>query len=628
MHPDDMRNLMIFFVLVIGLYFVYDAFVQKPQLQAIKERKVAQEQLVQMELEKGTPAPTEIRDRAEVLSTDQRITIDNGHIKGSLSLKGGRIDDLSLSEYFKSLENKENVVLLSPKSTVFPRFIEYGWVAKEDNVNLPNKDTVWRVRGNTVLSAQQPVTLVWDNGQGLVFERKISIDQDYMFTIEQRVNNNSGRAVTLYPFGLVTQNGPPPGLQQRFILHEGPIGYVGDELVELSYKKLKKEPQKSRQSSKGWIGITDKYWLTGLIPAQDVNTKFSFHYVPSVFPDGKGKYQTDFLGGQKVVNPGQSADYTSHLFTGAKKVLTLKDYAEKLNIPRFDLAVDFGIFWFMTVPFFYALHYLGALIGNFGVAIILLTLVIRTAVFPLTSTSYRSFAKMKKVSPQIMELRERYGDDKTMLQQELVKMYQKEGVNPMAGCLPILLQIPIFFAFYKVLFVTIEMRHAPFFGWIQDLSAPDPTSVFNLFGLLPYDVPGFLLIGVWPCLMLVTMIIQKRLNPPPQDKLQRDMMNYFPFIITYVLAQFSAGLVIYWTVSAMLSVLQQMYIMRTLGVPIHIFGETEEEEKMDKAVDKGPALHPLSDMIEDDVEDALFDDEDEPSKPISPPKPKKKKKKK
>ena len=368
-----------------------------------------------------------------------------------------------------------------------------------------------------------------------------------------------------------------------------------------------------------------------MIPSQAEKVKYRFHYVPNA-TDPKswktGRYQVDFTGAPVKVVPGDMGESTSHLFTGAKKVLVLEDYEDKLNIPHFDLAVDFGMYYFMTKPFFYILHFLGEKTGNLGWAIIILTFIIRTAVFPLTNVSYRSFAKMKKVSPQIVELREKHGNDKAALQKELMDLYAREGVNPLAGCLPIVIQIPIFFALYKVLFATIEVRHAPFMGWIQDLSAPDPTTVFNLFGALPYDVPGFLQVGVWPCLMLVAMIFQKRLNPPPQDPIQRDMMNYFPFVITYVMAQFASGLVIYWTFSAVLSILQQVVIMRSLGVPVYLFQKSEIEAAMEEAVDQGPAVHPLVEMAEEDVEEALFGDEEEQAKEIKPPKPRKKKKKK
>ncbi|GJL85750.1 MAG: membrane protein insertase YidC [Micavibrio sp.] len=630
MDPGDLRNLFIFFVCSLALYFVFDHFVAQPKAEALRQQQKVQAELANIEAPGGTEI-AKARPREEILDETGRLKLDNGKIFGSISLKGGRLDDISLAKHFDTLKNKKNVILLSPKNTEFPRYVDYGWVAKEKNVAVPGPDTIWQVRDNDKLTQSSPVTLVWDNKAGLVFTRRIEIDEDYVFKITQDVANNTGAEVTLYPFGLIAQTGIPKDFQGRWIAHEGPIGYIGEELHEISYKKLKKEPVVTRQATSGWIGFTEKYWMATLIPPQAENVKYRYNYVPSREDPRKGRYQVDFLGAAVDIAAGKSGAVSSHVFAGAKEVFKLEEYGEKLGVPNFDLAVDFGMFYFMTkYVFFYALHFFGTLTGNMGIAIILMTLIVRTAVFPLTNTSYRSFAKMKKVAPQIAELRETHGTDKTMLQQELMKMYEREGVNPMAGCFPILIQIPIFFAFYKVLFATIEIRHAPFFGWIQDLSAPDPTSVFNLFGLFDYDVPGFLQIGVWPCIMLVAMIFQKKLNPPPQDPIQRDMMNYFPFIITYVLSRFASGLVIYWTISAILSIIQQTIIMRSVGVPIYLFDKDEINAELEKAVEEGPAVHPLVGMVEEDVEDALFGEHEDNEKPkdIKPPKPKKKKKKK
>ncbi|MEM7651152.1 MAG: membrane protein insertase YidC, partial [Pseudomonadota bacterium] len=522
------------------------------------------------------------------------------------------------------------VTVLNPRQTMGPRAVEYGWVADKAGTKVPGKDTQWFVLGNTELSPGNPVTLFWNNDRGVTFERTLEIDEQFMFTITQRVINNSQSPVTLYPYGLIAQKGVPPGFEGTWISHEGPIGFYDKKLFNESYKSLRKSNKSSATSDTGWLGFTDKYWLTALIPPQGQNVKYSYTYAGDEKDrDNQGLYQADFLGAALTLQPGQSGDVQSRLFVGAKRVLMLKDYEKDLNIPQFDLAVDFGWFWFMTKPFFYLLHYLGLWVGNMGLAIIIITIMIRGAVFPLTNTSYRSFAKMKKVGPLVAEMREKHGDDKQTMQKELIEMYQREGVNPMSGCLPILLQIPIFFALYKTFFVTIELRHAPFFGWIQDLSAPDPTSIFNLFGLIPWTPPGFLIIGVWPCLMLVAMIIQKKLNPPPQDPLQRDMANYLPFLFAFIMSKFAAGLVVYWTFSAFIGVIQQMIIMKSLNVPIHLFGETAEEKELDEAIDKGPALHPLAEMAEDEVEEALgLKEKDEPQKPIKPPKPKKSKKKK
>lgn len=618
MHPQDLRNLFIFCILAVGIYFLYDAYVMKPQraaLEAMRHNQIAAT---------AQSAPAEEfkpRPRAEIIAEGNRVKVENAELIGSIDLKGGRLDDISLRNFYETLEKKDNIVLLSPKGTEFARYVDYGWVADEgSNVALPNADTVWRIRGNGDLTKDNPVTLTWSNGQGLTFERTYAIDDGFLFTVTEKVTNNSGRETTLYPYGLISQTGIPQGMDARSLAHAGPIGYVGKELIQLPYKKIAKDPLHLAQSDKGWIALTDKYWLSSLIPAQGQETKYRFNYTPGADEKASARYQVDFTGAAMVIKPGESAQNVSHVFAGAKKVIALESYEKDLGAPHMDLAVDFGLFYFLTKPFFYALHFFGKLIGNFGFAVIIMTICVRMAVFPLTATSYRSFAKMKKVSPQILELRQQYGEDKVKLQQELVKLYEREGVNPLAGCFPILVQIPIFFAFYKTLFVTIEMRQAPFIGWIHDLSAPDPTSVFNLFGLLPYDVPAALQIGVWPCLMLIVMMIQKRLNPPPSDPIQRDMMNYYPFIITYMLSHFASGLVIYWTFSATISMLQQMFIMKQLGVPIHIFGETEEEKKLDEAVAHGPAgVHPLVEMAEEELEESV-------TKDVTPPKPKKKKK--
>lgn len=631
MHPEDMRNMIIFVLIAAVLYFSYNALVLEPQRQALEAQQQAQ---AKQEATIDTPQVAEAEkplSRAEALnaSTATRIKINNEAIFGTISTKGGRIDDISLHKYFETLEKEESVSVLSPNRSEFPRYLEFGWVSNDKNTRLPTEDTIWRVEGNNELTPENPVTLSWNNGQGLTFKRTISVDNEYLMTISQSVTNNGGKSVTLYPYGLVNQKGLPPYYVAAWVSYEGPIGYVGEELHSVGYSKLRKNKNESYSANKGWLGITDKYWLAALIPPQGQDVKYRFNYKgEEKDPNNNGRYQSDFLGAALALAPGQSGNVESHAFVGAKQVLKLEKYAEDLNVPKFDLAVDFGWFWFLSIPFFYIVHYAGEFVGNFGVAIIILTVTIRGAVFPLTNLSYRSFAKMKKVGPEIKVLREKFGDDKQKLQQELVKLYQQEGVNPMAGCLPMLLQIPIFFALYKTLFVTIEMRHAPFFGWITDLSVPDPTSLFNLFGLIPWDPPQILMIGVWPCVMLLAMIVQKKLNPPPQDQLQRDIANYMPFIFCFIMSKFAAGLVIYWSFSAIIGVIQQIIIMRSLGVPIHLFGESEEEEELEKAIEKGPAVHPLAEMAEDEVEDALFGHDDDEPKQVSKPKPKKSKKKK
>ncbi len=620
MHPEDMRNMVIFFVLAAALYFGYSHFVMKPQNEAMLAKQAIEQQKEAL----GISDAPKIIPRAEALeavtpSTAQRITIDNGALKGSFSSKGAAIDDVALSGYFQTLDKDENVVILSPRNTNFPRRVEYGWVAADKAVKTPEEDTVWAVKGNKTLTKDTPVTLVWNNGQGLTFERRLAIDEKFMLSVTQSVHNTGAKTVKLYPYGLITQQGQPPYFAGTWISHEGPIGYVGDELHDPSYKDMRKNGAQSYKSNQGWIGMTDKYWLMTLIPAQGEDVTYRFNYAGTRKDENNvGRFQTDYLGGAQEIAAGESIETQSRLFLGAKQVLTLEEYAKDGDIPRFDLAVNFGLLWFLSKPFFYILHYAGEMIGNFGLAIIFLTILIRGAVFPLTNMSYRSFAKMKKVAPQISDLREKHGEDKQKMQQELVKMYQKEGVNPMAGCFPILLQIPIFFALYKVLFITIEMRHAPFYGWIDDLSAADPTSIFNLFGLIPWDPPSVLMIGVWPCLMLLAMLMQKNLNPPPQDKLQKDIATWMPFMFAFIMSKFAAGLVIYWTFSAFIGVLQQIIIMKSMNVPIHLFGETSEEE-----IEEANKAEKEEEQAEE--EEAV---KDEKPKKISKPKPKKSKKKK
>lgn len=632
MHPDDIRNLFIFFALSILVYFGWKFFVMDPNLEAANKARMAQMELAKIEqpVDALGTQQGQVKERKDVISATsaERIKIKNGRVSGSILLQGARIDDITLSEYFKTKEQQENVAVLSPNGSEFPRYVEHGWISADKNIQVPDSKTRWSA-DSSILSADRPVTLYWQNPQGIRFEREFSIDENYMITVKQNVINNSGRKVTLHPYALVSQQGIPPDYQGVWVSHEGFVGYAGG-YERASYKAVRKEGSKAVQADDGWFGITDKYWLTALVPPQGENVKYSMKYSgppPAKGQKDTGRYQADYTAAALVLEPGKSGEVQSHVFSGAKKVLLLKEYDKTLNIPSFDLAVDFGWFWPLGIPFFYILHYMGQLTGNMGIAIILLTVCIRGGVFPLTNVSYKSFGKMKKVAPQTAELRKKYGDDKQKLQEELMKMYQREGVNPMAGCLPMLIQIPIFFALYKVIFVTIEIRHAPFFGWIQDLSLPDPTSIFNLFGIIPWDPPAALMVGVWPCLMLVGMLIQKKLNPPPQDPLQRDMATYFPFVITYMLSRFASGLVIYWTFSAYIGIIQQIIIMRNMGVPIHLFGETEEEKELDEAIEKGPAVHPLVGMAEDEVEDALFGDDDgAPPPKIKPRKNKKKKK--
>ena len=603
MHPQDMRNLILFMVISVALWMAYDHFIVGPKQQAVR---AAQTQM-QQQLASGAVKEEKILPRDEVIAASQRLKIDNAHVFGSINLKGARLDDLHLKNYFTKIGGTETVSVLSPASTAHPRFIEMGWVPA-GNAKTPDADSVWSVSGNRELTPDAPVTITWNNGAGLTFERKIAIDNDFGFTVTQKVTNRGTDSVSLHPYALVSEHGLPEDFSGRWIIHEGPIGYIGEELVEHQYNDVEDKGRDQYTANKGWIGITEKYWLSAIVPPQGENATYRFAHTHPTTPNGKDKYQADVMGAARTIAAGETVSVDTRLFVGAKQIHTLEDYEKKWAIPHFDLAVDFGLFYFLTRPFAFLLHTFYGWVGNFGIAIIMLTFVVRAAVFPLANTSYRSFGQLRKVSPMMYELREKYKDDKVKLQQELVALYQKEKVNPMAGCLPILVQIPIFFALFKVLSNTLEMRHAPFFGWIQDLSAPDPTSVFNLFGLIPWDPPKVLMIGVWPCLMLITMILQRKMNPPPQDKTQAMIIAAMPWLMTYVLAGFASGLVIYWTFSNLLAVIQQYIIMRSMGVEVHLFTRDKEKEKMEEAVAHGPSIHPELEAAEEAVEHAIKGD--------------------
>ncbi len=518
----------------------------------------------------GAPAipavPAEVT-RAEVITKGARVAIETPTLRGSIALLGARIDDLTLIGYRETIDPDSNeIVLLSPQGAENPYFADFGWTGA--GVALPNAETLWRADAG-VLTPDQPVTLSWDNGAGLRFETLYKIDENYLFTVTQRVFNTSGAAVTLLPYGLISRTNTPDILG-FYILHEGLLGVFDDVLKEVDYSDLSDDGPVQVATTGGWLGITDKYWLVALVPDQKkkVNTRF-LHDGSS----GVDKYQTDFLYDGTNIVPGAAAEVTSHLFAGAKKVLLLDQYEEDYGFAQFDLSVDFGWFYFLTKPLFYALHFLAEQIGNFGVAILILTVGVKLVFFPLANKSYVSMAKMRKLQPEQIKLKERFGEDKQRLNQEMMALYKKEGANPLAGCLPILVQIPVFFALYKVMFVTIEMRHAPFFGWIQDLSAHDPTSILNGFGILPWDVPQLgaldvISIGVWPLLMGISMFLQQRLNPQPPDPIQAKIFLFMPIIFTFLLARFPAGLVIYWTWNNLLSITQQYIIMRRLGVRI------------------------------------------------------------
>ncbi len=495
-----------------------------------------------------------------------RVALDTPQLTGSISLKGGQIDDVTLKSFRETIDPKSRLIrLLAPIGSAKAYYAEHGWVPGNKSIKVPDSNTLWKASRQR-LTERAPVRLTWDNGQGLRFVRTIAVDDNYMFTVTQRVENRGTKAVTLTPYALINRTGTPE-TTGFYILHEGPLGVFQGALEEIDYSDIVEEHQISRDSTGGWIGITDKYWLTTLVPDQKekVNARFLHWKAGKV-----DKYQVDFVGQPLRIAAGGSATTKSHVFAGAKQVKLLSGYSEKLGIHLFDRAIDFGYLWFLTKPFFYVLDFLFNLLGNFGLAILAITVMVKIIFFPLANKSYRSMSEMKKLQPKIKEMKERFGDDKKKLNQEMMELYRREKVNPASSCLPIVIQIPVFFALYKVLFISIEMRHAPFYGWVQDLSARDPTSIFNLFGLLPFAVPAFipdfLSIGIWPLIMGVSMFVQMKLNPAPPDPMQARIFMLMPIFFTFIMAPFPAGLVIYWAWNNLLSMSQQWLIMRRMGV--------------------------------------------------------------
>jgi YidC/Oxa1 family membrane protein insertase len=514
-------------------------------------------------------------NRDAALAKSPRVPIATDSLQGSIALKGGRLDDLALVKFRETVDPKSPpIVLLSPSGSPEPFYAEFGWTnAAGANVKVPAADTVWTQASSGALRIDHPVTLTYDNGEGLEFRRTIAIDDKYLFTIKDEVVNKSEKPVSLFPFALISRHGTPKTLGY-YILHEGLIGKFGDEgSKEVTYKTIEDKKINTFNATNAWLGITDKYWAAVLLPKTDA------HVIANFRADKLGTletYQTDYLLDARTIAPGATGTADARLFAGAKEVRVVNDYEKKLELNHFDLLIDWGWFYFITKPLFFVIDYIYRLVGNFGVAILLVTVLIKAAFFPLANKSYASMAKMKAVQPQMAALKARYPDDKAKQQQELMALYKKEKINPLAGCLPIAIQIPVFFSLYKVLFVTIEMRHAPFFGWIHDLSAPDPTNLFTLFGLIPFDptvlpvVGPFLHLGAWAIIMGITMWAQMKLNPTPPDPTQAMIFNWMPLIFTFMLATFPAGLVIYWAWNNSLSVLQQSVIMRKHGAKIEL----------------------------------------------------------
>jgi len=518
----------------------------------------------------GPAAPGAAMTREAALAQTPRVAIETPRIKGSIALKGGRIDDLLLTGYRETIEpNSPNITLFSPSGAPHPYYAEFGWVAGQGGASpVPNADTLWTAGGDK-LTPQTPLTLTWSNGQGLTFKRQVAVDADYLFTVTDTVENTGAQPVTLFPYGLVSRHGTPV-TAGFYILHEGLIGVQGGILQEVHYADLVKARVRDfKQSTGGFIGITDKYWAAAIVP--DQRAPHDGRFLAGTIGQTP-TYQADVLLPAQTIAPGASAAATTRLFAGAKEVNVIDRYKDALNITLFDRLIDWGWFWYLTQPLFKMIDFFFKIFGNFGIAILLATVIIKAAFFPLANRSYVSMAKMKAVQPAMVELQARYKDDRVKQQQALMELYKKEKINPLAGCWPVLLQIPVFFALYKVLFITIEMRHAPFFGWIKDLAAPDPTTIFNLFGLLPFTPPAIIpAVGIWPLIMGVTMWLQMKMNPEPTDPVQKAVFGWMPLIFTFMLASFPAGLVIYWAWNNLLSVSQQYFIMRRQGVKVELW---------------------------------------------------------
>ncbi|PSC06194.1 membrane protein insertase YidC [Alsobacter soli] len=539
--------------------------------------------------------PAIAASREAAIAASPRVTIDTKRVHGSINLRGGDVDDIALKDYHETVDPKSpNIVVFSPANGPEGYFARLGWLpAAGASTDVPLPSTVWTADSQT-LTEDKPVTLTWDNGKGLLFKRVIAIDNTYMLTITDSVEAKDGASASLTPYGFVRRIGKPH-TQGYYILHEGLVGVVGDQgLQEITYDKMEKDPQLSAtekgrtfpQSTGGWVGITDKYWAAALVP--DQKTPYTATYSVSQPATAPHSFQTVITQQPATVQAGTPASVTTRLFVGAKEVNTINGYQDSLGIEKFKLLIDWGWFFFITQPMFKLLDAIYKLVGNFGIAILAVTVIVKGIFFPLANKSYASMAKMKAVQPQMQALREQYPDDKVKQQQEIMELYKREKINPVAGCLPVVIQIPVFFSLYKVLFITIEMRHAPFFGWIKDLSAPDPTSVFNLFGLIPWEPPHVLMIGVWPLIMGVTMFVQMKMNPEPADPVQKTMFTWMPVFFTYLLASFPAGLVIYWSWNNTLSVLQQYAIMKRQGVKVELW------DNMRNVFRKTPAKPPAA----------------------------------
>jgi len=559
----DSKNVIAAISLSAAVIILYSLFFA-PTPDQINQNQIQKERIEENKVVKDSDAPSlDLNEkitklnRKEALEENERIKFENKNIIGSISLKGASIDDLTFKEYNVELNSRKKVTLLSPRNIEDGYLVESGFVTNNKNIDMPDSSTIWKVVGNNKLTNKDPIKLIWSNNQGITFEKNISLDDKFLFTIKEKIINSSDKTYNFYPYGQIIRN-KIPEISGFYILHEGPIATLDDELIEEDYDDIQ-EKKFSRTAQNGWLGIGDKFWITSIIPERNREFKTTFDY--------KNKFRANYISTSGLeVGSNSSIEEKIQIIIAAKRVNVIDGYAEDLGINKFDLTIDWGFMYFITKPLFFALDYFFKLFGNYGLAIIAITVCIRVAFFPLANFSFRSMAKMKILQPEMTRLKELHKDDKMKLQQEMMALYKKEKVNPMSGCLPILVQIPVFFALYKVLFVTIEMRHMPFYGWIHDLSDRDPTSIFNLFGLIPWDPPSFLMIGVWPVLMGLSMYVQQKLNPTPPDPIQAKIFMFFPLFLTVILAPFPAGLVIYWTINNILTMAQQVFIMKRTSV--------------------------------------------------------------
>ncbi len=555
----DNKNVFIAIALSMSVLLFWAAFFENPRPinnDTSQLKKKTTENVITPNINESLKVETISRE--DSIKNSQRVKIENDSIVGSMSLEGGLIDDISFKKHKQNLENNLNVEFLNPAQTEDGFYVETGWTSIGNKIKVPTKKSVWKVNGNKILGNNESVILEWNNNEGIIFKKKIELDDKYLFRITQEVQNNTNQAIDLYPYAQITRNRVPDYIQNFYISHEGFIGVFDEELKEDDYDDIE-ENKIVREANEGWLGITDKYWMTAVVPKKGENFKSTFLYKDSF----KANY---ILNNPTKIKPLSKNSNEVRLFVAAKEVDTIDSYAANENINKFDLVIDWGWFYFFTKPLFFIIDYLFKYFGNFGTAIVLITVGIRVLFFPLANYSFRSMAKMKAVQPEMTRLKELHKEDKPKLQQEMMALYRKEKINPASGCLPVLIQIPFFFAIYKMLFISLEMRHQPFFGWIKDLSDKDPTSIFNLFGIIPWDPPSFLIIGIWPILMGASMWVQQKLNPAPTDPVQAKIFAFFPLFLTIILASFPSGLVVYWTINNILTIAQQWVIMKQTKV--------------------------------------------------------------